>query len=184
MKEVCSEVMAERQLLGIDVLEFAFFPSKDVPAGSGRIEVRASSCGFAEPVRERLLVAMYAWDGNAYPGNEWWAESGSGKYLTMSDDSTAASCSLITSLQHPAVNVERLSWDVVRFMMGGVDEDRLFPAWGSPRRAPLGGSAPDQERRFGRCEWLIGHIIAVCSRFVRVPLGGICNAREGRHHLR
>ena len=60
MKEVYSEVMAERQLLGIDVLEFAFFPSKDVPAGSGRIEVRASSCSFAEPVGEHLLVAMYA----------------------------------------------------------------------------------------------------------------------------
>ena len=74
MKEVCSEVMAERQLLGIVVLEFAFFPSEDVPAGSGRIEVSASSSSFAEPIGEHLLVAMYAWDGNAYPGNEGWAE--------------------------------------------------------------------------------------------------------------
>ena len=72
MKEVCSEVMAERQLLGIVVLEFAFLPSEDVPAGSGRIEVSASSSSFAEPIGEHLLVAMYAWDGNAYPGNEWW----------------------------------------------------------------------------------------------------------------
>merc|ERR1712187_567592 len=83
-----------------------FFPSEEVPAGSGHIEVRASKCSFAEPVGKRLLVAMYAWDGNAHPGNEWWAEDGNGRYLTMSDDSAAASCSLITSLQHPAVNIE------------------------------------------------------------------------------
>ena len=53
-----------------------------------------------------------------------------------------------------------------------------------PRQRVVGGErhrpAPDQERRLGRCEWLIGHIIAVSSRFVRVSLGGICNAREGR----
>ena len=98
MKEVYSEVMAERQLLGIVVLEFAFFPSEDVPAGSGRIEVRASSCSFAEPVGEHLLVAMYAWDGNAYPGNEWWAENGTGRHLTRSDDSAAASDSSVISL--------------------------------------------------------------------------------------
>jgi len=109
MKQVYAEVIAERQLSGIDILEFAFFPSEHVPAGSGRIEVRASKCSFAEPVGRHLLIAMYAWDGNAHPGNEWWAEDGSGRYLTMSDDSAAASCSLITSLQHPAVNVERHS---------------------------------------------------------------------------
>lgn len=106
-KEVYAEVLAARVLPGIDVLEFAFFPSEDVPAGPGCIEVKASECGFAEPVGDRLLVAMYAWDGNAHAGNEWWAESGCGRYLGMTDDSAAASCSLITSLQHPAVNAER-----------------------------------------------------------------------------
>ena len=104
MKEVYAEVMEATQLPGIDVLEFAFFPSGDVPAGPGRIEVRATRCSFAEPVGERLLVAMYAWDSNAFPGNEWW-----GGRLTMTDDSAAASCSLISSLQHPGVNIERLS---------------------------------------------------------------------------
>jgi hypothetical protein len=109
MKDVYSEVMEARKLSGIDVLEFAYFPSEDVPAGSGHIKVSASKCGFAEPVGERLLVTMYAWDGNAHPGNEWWGEDGSGWNLCMTDDSAAASCSLIASLQHPAVNVERLS---------------------------------------------------------------------------
>merc|ERR1712070_995732 len=101
--------MEERTLPGIDVLEFAFFPSKEVPAEAGHIEVRASKCGFAEPVGDRLLVAMYAWDSNSHPGNEWWGEDGSGWNLCMSDDSAAASCSLIASLQHPAINGERLS---------------------------------------------------------------------------
>eukprot|EP00747_Dinoflagellata_sp_TGD_P201790 gnl/TRDRNA2_/TRDRNA2_75270_c0_seq1.p1 gnl/TRDRNA2_/TRDRNA2_75270_c0~~gnl/TRDRNA2_/TRDRNA2_75270_c0_seq1.p1 ORF type:complete len:294 (+),score=32.76 gnl/TRDRNA2_/TRDRNA2_75270_c0_seq1:576-1457(+) len=109
IKEVYSEVIQIRTLPGIDILEFANFPSGDVPTQSEHIEVRASKCGFAEPVGERLLVAMYAWDGNSHPGNEWWGEDSSGWNLCMSDDSTAASCSLIASLQHPAVNVERLS---------------------------------------------------------------------------
>jgi hypothetical protein len=109
MKEVYSEVAAARELSGIDILEFAFFPTEDLPANMGHIEVRASKCGFAESVGQRLLIAMYAWDGNAHPGNEWWAEDGSGRNLCMTDDSAAASCSLIASLQHPAINPERLS---------------------------------------------------------------------------
>merc|ERR1711998_368217 len=48
MKEVYSEVMEERKLPGIDVLEFAFFPSKEVTAEAGHIKVRASECSFAE----------------------------------------------------------------------------------------------------------------------------------------
>lgn len=109
MKEVYAEVLAARELPGIEVLEFAFFPSPAVPVVSGSVQIRASSASLAEPVEAgMLLVTMYAWDGNAHPGNEWWAESGCGKYLGMTDDSAAASCSLITSLQHPAVNRERL----------------------------------------------------------------------------
>jgi len=108
MKEVYAEVMEARGLPGIDVLEFCFFPSDDVPAAPRHIETTATKCSFADPVGDRLLVTMYAWDGNAYPGNEWWAESGSGRYLGMTDDSAAASCSLIASLQHPVVNVERI----------------------------------------------------------------------------
>jgi len=108
MKQVYEEVIAERALSGIDVLDFAFFPSETVPASTETMEVKASKSSFAEPVGKHLLVAMYAWDGNAYPGNEWWAEDGTGKYLGMTDDSAAASCSLITSLQHPVVNPDRL----------------------------------------------------------------------------
>ncbi|KAJ3210990.1 hypothetical protein HDU67_004835 [Dinochytrium kinnereticum] len=47
----------------------------------------------------RLLVASFAWDGNSYPGNEYWFGQKSG-----SGDSAAACCSLIGELMNPEVN--------------------------------------------------------------------------------
>lgn len=114
MMDVYADVLRSRNLAGISVLEFAWFPSAKLVAGVGdkqsfpgsgnhSVEIRFTECGFAAPVGERLLIAMYAWDGNSYPGNEWW----SGR-LGSTDDSAAASCSLISSLQHPVINAERL----------------------------------------------------------------------------
>ena len=47
----------------------------------------------------KLLVAMYAWDGMAFPGNEYWLG-----HLEASGDPAAACCSLISELQNPCIN--------------------------------------------------------------------------------
>jgi hypothetical protein len=46
-----------------------------------------------------LTVAGYAWDGNSYPGNEYWKDS------LSSFDSTAIFCSNLGQFQNPEVNV-------------------------------------------------------------------------------
>lgn len=47
----------------------------------------------------KLLVVSYAWDGNAFPGNEYW-----NGLLSSSGDSAAACCSTIVELQNAWIN--------------------------------------------------------------------------------
>jgi len=59
---------------------------------------------------DKLLVAMFAWDANAYPGNEFWVGS-----LSASGDPAAACCSAISELMNPDINPaalqgERTHW--------------------------------------------------------------------------
>ena len=46
-----------------------------------------------------LVVAMFAWDGNSYVGNEYWQG-----HLSASGDPAAAACSTIPELMNPDIN--------------------------------------------------------------------------------
>lgn len=53
-----------------------------------------------EKFSSSLVVAGYAWDGNSFPGNEYWIDS------FGSFDPQAVLCSLLGQLQNPEVNVK------------------------------------------------------------------------------
>ena len=51
--------------------------------------------------KNSLLVVSYAWDGNSWPGNEFYAGM-----LHLSGDPAAASCSMISELHNPFINAD------------------------------------------------------------------------------
>lgn len=62
-----------------------------------------------EQFRSSLVVAGYAWDGNSYPGNEYWIGS------FGSFDPQAILCSLLGQFQNPEVNVEMADSERIKY---------------------------------------------------------------------
>jgi len=54
--------------------------------------------------KDKLVVAIYAWDGNSFPGNEYWYG-----YLSGSGDSAAACSSQIAEFQNAHINKNNIN---------------------------------------------------------------------------
>ncbi|KAH9908395.1 hypothetical protein F4778DRAFT_768339 [Xylariomycetidae sp. FL2044] len=108
--DALKELAAGGKLANIDVIEFAWI---DVPPAARQLVTStAQTLGISarftkrnpaaklEPADEhRLLVLSYAWDGNSFPGNEYWDGA-----LTASGDPAAACMSTISELHNPLIN--------------------------------------------------------------------------------
>lgn len=138
--DVFHDVLADNRLEHLSDLNFSWFPRECVDcggAGDGEqlrvngndLRIHFTKRSPAAPLEdgdgEKLLVACFAWDGNAYPGNEYWEGS-----LSASGDPAAACCSTIPELMNVDVN-PALTGEGTRVAGGAPYPRRLVPTAGA-----------------------------------------------------
>gem|GEM_PF-1001687 len=104
MLEVYRELINELALTKITDIEFLWFDAQMNLSKNG-LTVKYTQGNPADKLQgedsKKLLVSCFAWDGNSYPGNEYWLGIGS---LGASGDPAAICCSTVAELQNPLIN--------------------------------------------------------------------------------
>ena len=99
--DVYHELINTNSYLFISDLYFAWFKNETEPKNKSDIKVFYGKRDPAECLNDKskLLVCNFAWDGNSYPGNEYWLG-----HLSGSGDPSAICCSLVGQLGNWDVN--------------------------------------------------------------------------------
>eukprot|EP01125_Pyxidicula_operculata_P014476 TRINITY_DN481_c2_g1_i1.p1 TRINITY_DN481_c2_g1~~TRINITY_DN481_c2_g1_i1.p1 ORF type:complete len:535 (+),score=114.67 TRINITY_DN481_c2_g1_i1:106-1710(+) len=133
MVEVYADLLESLKLPNIGVLDFSWFPPEIKTCGKTKHqEIFSSKNGNAIKIyfskrnpadkinedEEMVLVACYPWDGNSFPGNEYWND-----LLMASGDPAAACCSTISEIQNPYINKALLDKIFVTDDEGGSGDD-------------------------------------------------------------
>jgi len=112
-KDSLDRLSSNNQINNIGVIDFSYIDEKFSFEDVKFVKIKFSNRNPFEKLpcaeSDMLVVAMFAWDGNSFVGNEYWEG-----HLTASGDPAAASCSFIPQLLNPDINKENICGDNLR----------------------------------------------------------------------